>query len=373
MYVENGKISDRQTFRLFVFDLLGIGTLLLPPYLAKLTGVDGIFAILLGGIGGYIYLRYLGFIIGTIKTDAGSYLQEHSPKWVQWISFGYLSLHSILTAGFCAYVFTNLMQHSLIRKESFGVILLVTMLLSAYAIGGGIESRARVYEVLFWFIFIPYVFMMLFSIRDVKMEYFSSFFDTTGSNFVKGTYLVFLLLTPLFFSIFLLEKRNTSSEKFGSGMIKIVSKSLLFSIVVFLGSYIILLGCFGEQGLSAMRYPVITLMSTVQFRGSFLKRMDALMLGVWFFTLFALINLHLHYGVEMMNKIKTSGRMWEIGIATMLVYITAYVMEQSDGFVNVFLKYYSYVAVPIMIFGPLLLLWANPHEKQENMKNRGMP
>ena len=59
MYVENEKISDRQTFRLFVFDLLGIATLLLPPYLAKLTGVDGIFAILLGGTSGYIYLRYL--------------------------------------------------------------------------------------------------------------------------------------------------------------------------------------------------------------------------------------------------------------------------------------------------------------------------
>ena len=35
-FVNNGKISGRQTMRLYVFDLMGIATLLLPPYLAGL-------------------------------------------------------------------------------------------------------------------------------------------------------------------------------------------------------------------------------------------------------------------------------------------------------------------------------------------------
>lgn len=357
MYVENGKISDRQTFRLFVFDLLGIGTLLLPPYLAQLTGIDGIFAILLGGIFGYIYLLYLGFILKKIKTDAGSYLQQNAPKVLQWIAFGSISLHSIFTSGFCAYVFTNLMQHTLVKEESFGVILLVTMLLAAYAIGGGIESRARIYEVLFWFIFVPYVIMLLFSIRDVKVEYLSHFFDVSARSFGEGTYLVFLLLTPLFFSIFLLEKRDASLKNNGSSIVTIVSRAVLFSVIVFLSSYVILIGCFGEKGLAAMRYPIITLMSTVQFKGSFLKRMDALMIGIWFFTLFALINLHLHYGVELMYKIKRSKKMWQIGLSTALVYAVAYFMEYNKTFVNVFLGYYSYVAVPLMIVGPFLLFF----------------
>ena len=59
MYVDNGKISARQTFRLFVFDFMGIATLLLPPYLSKLCGVDGIWVILIGSILGFVYLLYL--------------------------------------------------------------------------------------------------------------------------------------------------------------------------------------------------------------------------------------------------------------------------------------------------------------------------
>jgi hypothetical protein len=37
-------------------------------------------------------------------------------------------------------------------------------------------------------------------------------------------------------------------------------------------------------------------MSMIQFKGGFLKRLDAIMLAVWFFTLFALLSLNLYYG-----------------------------------------------------------------------------
>ena len=72
MYVNNGKISSRQTMRLFVFDLMGIATLLLPPYLAKLCGASGIYAILIGTGCGYVYLLYLGWVMKKMKTDITS-------------------------------------------------------------------------------------------------------------------------------------------------------------------------------------------------------------------------------------------------------------------------------------------------------------
>ena len=59
--------------------------------------------------------------------------------------------------------------------------------------------------------------------------------------------------------------------------------------------YLILLGIFGEGALSQMEFPAVTLMSTVQITGGFLKRADALMFGVWFFTLFALLNSAVFY------------------------------------------------------------------------------
>ena len=45
MFSSNEKISGRQAFRLLVFDLLGLGTLLIPAAVAGFCGRDGIFCI----------------------------------------------------------------------------------------------------------------------------------------------------------------------------------------------------------------------------------------------------------------------------------------------------------------------------------------
>ena len=153
-----------------------------------------------------------------------------------------------------------------------------------------------------------------------------------------------------------------------------MSLSVGVSALILFGSYILLLGNFGTQALSSMRYPVVTIMSTVQFKGNFLKRMDAFMLAVWFFTLYALLNLHLHYAVNMFGELwqncrkrssSTKSKFWGVAVPAVGVYIVAYVMYQFSELRALFLQYYSYVAVPFMIAVPgvLLLLGRKKNEK----------
>ena len=77
MFSENQKISLRQTYRLFVFDLLGVGTLLLPTQLARLCGNDGIICILFGGILGFGYLFLLGAALKKMRMDVLEYACNH--------------------------------------------------------------------------------------------------------------------------------------------------------------------------------------------------------------------------------------------------------------------------------------------------------
>jgi hypothetical protein len=138
-------------------------------------------------------------------------------------------------------------------------------------------------------------------------------------------------------------------------MIKSVARALAFTAVILLGSYMLLVGNFGAKSLATMDFPIVTLMSTIQFEGNFLKRMDALMVAVWFFTLFALLNLHLHYGVTMCKEIKKN-KFVSVVLPTLVVYVVAYGFQYVSGVMNLFLSYYAYVAVPLMIVGPALLL-----------------
>lgn len=361
MYVTNKKISSRQTFRLFVFDLMGIATLLLPPYLSKLCGIDGLLAIVAGSGLGFLYLFYLGWVMKKMGGDLLSFLKENTNTWIQCVMYLWVLVHCVVTAGFCAYIFANLMQYSLVKEVSISTLLLVIIVVAAYAVSGGIESRARVYEVLFWIILIPYTAMMLASVKDFHMEYISGFLQSTAVDFGKAVYLVFLLVTPLFFSLFLVREKEKSS---GKNVVKTISLSLTISTFILLGSYFLLAGNFGVKALASMKYPVVTIMSTIQFRGNFLKRMDALMLAVWFFTLYALLNLHLHYAVNMFGELwqkckrteKSTGvKVITVSLPSVAVFIIAWMLNESNELLWLFFDYYSYVAVPIMVLAPILL------------------
>ncbi len=349
MYVDNGKISNRQIFRLYVFDLMGIATLLLPPYLAKLCGCDGIWAILIGSALGFVYLLYLGWIMRQMGCDMSTYLKEQRGVAARVVTQLMVGIHCVITGGFCAYVFAWLMQHSLVKETSYEVLLFVIVLVAGYAVSGGIECRARVYEVLFWFVLVPYVAMMLASIKDFELDYVDTWFTTGATELGKGIYLVFLFATPLFFSLFLIREKEKQGK---SSILKTVAGALLVSSVILLGSYVLLVGNFGAKSLATMDFPVVTLMSTMQFEGNFLKRMDAFMVAVWFFTLFALLNLHLHYAVQMGRdrKLRT------VVVPAIGIYAVAYGLEHLTWGLEAFLKYYSYVATPLMVVGPLLLL-----------------
>ena len=77
MFSKNGQISIRQTCRLLLFDLVGMGTLLLPTMLAATCGGAGLWSIVIGAFAAYIYLTIIDLAIKKMKTDLLSYLKKY--------------------------------------------------------------------------------------------------------------------------------------------------------------------------------------------------------------------------------------------------------------------------------------------------------
>lgn len=203
MFSENNRISGRQMYRLMTYDLLGIGTLLVPQMLAKTAGRDGILSI---GIGMAAALAYL-WILRRLAPPA----QESYPEYMERqlgrigggiVQTGYL-IYLVLLAGYVAYLFADIILRDLLRGESFYLVLSVIMLLVLYGLAGGIEGRARVYEMLFWFLLIP-LFLMLFAAADeVCTDYWGAAWNEQlkgcGRRSLRGVFESFLCIFPSFF------------------------------------------------------------------------------------------------------------------------------------------------------------------------------
>ena len=135
--------------------------------------------------------------------------------------------------------------------------------------------------------------------------------------------------------------------------------------------YVILLGVFGRKALGVMEYPVLVLMSMVKLPGGFLKRQDAFMVAIWFFTLYALINSSLFYGNEILKNLiekKENGKKKNekkenakkgskryILVTLLLVFAMAKVWYDNQWQVGEYLIYFVIAATCLVLVIPLIV------------------
>lgn len=291
-FAQNESISPRQLYRLYVFNLLGVGTLVLPNNLAKL-GKYGFISIALGVFMAWLFM----WIVSDVRERRKNIYDRSFGKTAHVEILIYdliIAVYELSQAAFLAWIFVKLIRDSLIPDESFTAVLLVIMAVCAYALSGGVECRARVYEVVFFFVLIPLAAMLLFAISDVRLDYLM-IKDRVGVEFgiadiFAGAYYVFAASISVF-NILFVRERSVSQIRWS------VSKAILTYAGILFLLYAVLLGSFGKYSLSEIEFPAVVLMSDVQIKGSFFKRADALMLSVWFFTLFSVLNMSLYYAV----------------------------------------------------------------------------
>ena len=361
MFSENNKISDRQVFRLLTYDFLGIGTLLLPTMLASTAGRDGIFCILAGLTLAFLYLKILQYLMQNTQKSYPDYLKKRCGKVVGYLLWCGYFLYFMLMASYTAYLFSTLMLNGLVENISFYLVLLLILIVAFYGMAGGIEGRARVYEMLFWFLMIPLFLMLLAACREVKTAYWSPVFSTGFKEVFRGSYYVFFCYSIVTLVLFLKEY-VTDSGKYR----KAAGKAVWFSGGVFAVLYLVLVGLFGVDALAQMKFPAVTMMSRVQITGGFLKRTDAFMFGIWFFTLYALLNSMVFYSGNLVAKaIRDCGgylegkkRMLPYVILLLLVYGVAVLFYRNQQILDSVTLLLWKIGTPFVTGVPVLLCLA---------------
>lgn len=372
MFSENNQISGRQVFRLLTYDFLGMGTLLLPTMLADTAGRDGIFCILAGILSTFLYLKLLRYLLKGMKTSYPDFLKQNCGKICGYVLWGGYFLYFILMASYTAYLFSTLMLNGLVENVSFYLVLLLILLLAFYGMAGGIEGRARVYEILFWFLMIPLFLMLFAACREVKPAYWSPVFVADGKEVLSGSYYVLFCYSMVSIVLFLKEYVADRKKCVGAA-----EKAVWFSGGVFIALYLILIGLFGVEALAQMKFPAVTMMSRVQVTGGFLKRTDAFMFSIWFFTLYAMLNSMVFYSGNLAEKVirdcggylEGKKRMLPYLILLLLVYGVTVLFYRNQQFLDCVTFLLWKIGTPFVVSVPVLLCLTG-ERKKHNKKVR---
>ena len=220
------------------------------------------------------------------------------------------------------------------------------------------RGQGRVYEILFWFLMIPLFLMLFAACREVKPVYWSPVFVADGKEVLSGSYYVLFCYSMVSIVLFLKEYVADRKKCVGAA-----EKAVWFSGGVFAALYLILIGLFGVGALAQMKFPAVTMMSRVQVTGGFLKRTDAFMFSIWFFTLYAMLNSMVFYSGNLAEKVirdcggylEGKKRMLPYLILLLLVYGVTVLFYRNQQFLDCVTFLLWKIGTPFVVGVPVLL------------------
>lgn len=350
MFSENGRISKRQIRRLLIYDLFGINTLLLPVLLAEHVGRDGVFCIFGAWVLLLCYLVFLEKLHRRMQCGYMEYLKRSCGTLLGYAFAAVYFVYCILLAGYALYTESALIRRCLLKEESFWLIAFFLCLVGAYGIYQGMEGRARVYELLFWFLMVPLFLMLFLAMFQWNTDYWTPVFVTGAFDVAEGIYLVVIFSGVIFLLPFLVGYARKKAQ-----IVVAARQAAAFHFSINLVVFLILLGIFQVNALARQRFPIVTLMSMVDLPGGFLKRQDAFMIAIWFFTLFAFISTGLFYAQTTLKQVcHARGKFFALLAVTVAAYILAGIFYRNSSAEEWYFKFLWYVGTPAVILIPVI-------------------
>lgn len=329
-----------------------MSSLVLPGIFSAMTGADGIFCLLFGAAAGLLLLWLMGAVIKHFGDDYYSYMKDTAGQVIADVFMVFYFLYFVTLSGYVVYELTALALSWLWPEGSFAGVSIALLLLAVYGSVRGIEGRARVYEIIFWFLGVPLLLMLLFAVPEVNTAHWTPIVYSGVPQMVKGSVSAAIFLLP-FSAMLFLAPFSRKPQRLASCGVQALLVSLLLNAVI----YLILLGAFGQNAMGVLERPILTLMGMVKLPGGFFTRQDVLMTAVWFFALFALLNTGVFQGTlilkELCHETKHNYSLYAVAV---IAFFIGKGLSEHRFLSDIYKIYQSFIALPGMFLILLFLL-----------------
>lgn len=392
MDIENNRISGRQLGRLVFYDYFALTILVLPGIVAKAAGMDGFFALAAGCAAGYGLLLLVLVSMKEMRRDGktyDSYLRGYLGSFLTAMILLAELLTALFGAAYGLHLLCAISRQYLIRETPAWLVLAILTGLAVYALSAGIESRGRMYEMLFWFVLIPLLLLFFLAAHNVEADRWVPVFCTAGAKMFKSSYVVFAFFAG---SVFLPMLMENVSERANAA--RVIKQGFLFSTCANLILFLLLTGIFGARTVATMDEAVVTLTAMVKIPGGFFERQDALLCAILLVSMFAFVENMFGYAFWCMKKISVtiqsrserncegierspkSAHRWCLPVAGAVLYALAVCMQRSRSFRILLARIYLQIVVPVLVGMVLVVcmlsLWNNRrrHRKKAAVQHR---
>lgn len=368
MFSWNGKLAEKQIRRMVVMSVFASVILVIPYLSAKMFGKSVVPGLLIFIAFAGIYVLYLYGIgewyeRGRRKSGREGYSSLFTDTGIVGITLAVIQfLRMIIRLAFYILLTIAILKEAQVpfmvktNEEVWSdlFVVLPLLLLGIYGAGNRMEKQGRLHEILFWILWIPFLVMLLFGLKEVDYPVFVPKVDSSWKKLFLCAYLLLTFVLPMENYLYLRPHLRSHKEK------NRTAAAVILSIVIGVILTLFMLGIYGVNGASKNPMTTIAIMRYIRLPFGVLERFDVLM--IWFFMVgcFVLICQTLYISGHIYEKIRK--KQGGVGIFVLVLVsalgIAFAVRTYENGLLS-FLCYGAIVDIPLSIILPLVGIGVN--------------
>lgn len=363
MLSDNNKISQRQLLCLLVLDVFGTGVLTLPRKASEHAGQYGWLIV----VGATVLALLCAFIITTL----GRMFPEDSfPVYCSKIMTRPVGI--VISLGFLVKIliylalelrlFGEILKETLLPNTPFPIVFFCLASVAAFAAAKGIETRARIGELLIPIVLIPLAVLLILAFFDVDFTNLTPVMTISHNVFSDNAFFPASLaigslwagisFTGLEFVLFAHPYVENEDDLRKGVLWTTVSVGLLMLVIT-----VLTLAKFGVDGARLQMWPVLELMKMLRLPGSFIERQDAFVMSFWIISVFSITGAGLFFSSLLLQNIAGRGRQsYYILLSLPVIFVLSQLPENiTTAYALLDLLFITF-GTAYLFFIPLLLL-----------------
>jgi spore germination protein len=285
MIRNNDHISPYQLSMIIIMTVIGVGVFNLVHTVAKYGGNDGwIIMAALGLV--HIILAFL--LIKLSCRFPGQTFPEYIQKIIGVIPGKILvfiiSSYIMLNLAYEVREFTEVAKMFLLPRTPTEIIIFALVLVCVYVVRGGVESVARLVEITFPILFIPFFLVLIPGLPNLDLTNLLPVGSDMGIKFqrmIPHAPHAFRGIEYILFYIGFMEKPQRAYKPVAWGLVFV---TVFYTLVSIIG-----LSAFGAKSATKAIWPLLIYIRNINIPGLFIERLDGVILSLWVITVFTTI------------------------------------------------------------------------------------
>ena len=351
---EKTFVTKYGLFASIVVTVVGVGIFSYPSEVSDIVGNDGWITTIISGIISY-FLLYLIYTV-VRKNDYANFndiLDNNLGAFFSKICaliFVFLNIFSISVG---LRIFAEVIKMYLMQRTPTEFILMAMIIAATYLIRGEVDTLIRFNEIAFWIMFVPIIFIFIFSLNNADFTNIFPVFNNKPLNYIKAmkaSIFGFAGYQMAYFIIPLTKDRSKINNT--------LFKSMLFITAFYAIITLLCLAVFNVNETSKLLWPTITLIKSIDIQGSFIERWDGVAMALWVIFYFTTLTNIYYFSAD---TIKHVFKLEDVKLSSLIIIPFIYIIALYPGNIGEVYSFSGRIIVFLQIINlgiiPLMLLF----------------